>query len=70
MVVHWAAPEDCPFELNLERFNQMTRADHWPGGFYFEVISVEAYPGHRFWDSDLKVVIDFGQREYRFTTTV
>ena len=26
-------------------------------------------PGHRFWGSDLKIVIDFGRREYKFTTT-
>lgn len=64
----WAAPEDCPFAVNTQRFNQQTRGDHWDGGYYFEVLS-SAVPGHRFWGSDLKVVIDFGRREYKFTTT-
>ena len=64
----WAAPENCPFDVNLKRFNQQSRGDHWEGGYYFEVLS-SATPGHRFWDSDLRVVIDFGRREYKFTTT-
>ena len=39
MVVHWSAPEDCPFRINQERFSKNTRGDHWDNGFYFEVLS-------------------------------
>jgi hypothetical protein len=57
----WA--EDCPFALNLDRYNNDKGYDQWPGGFYIE-IAVEATPKHRFWQSDLLVVVDMAPHVY------
>ena len=53
------ASSDCPFELNVERYNTGGSGyDHWPGGFFIEVL-VHANPQHRFWKTEDLVVVDF-----------
>ena len=51
---------NCPFRLNLERFEEPSRADHWPGGLYFEVL-VSATRSSSFWETDHKVMIQFDE---------
>lgn len=58
------ATDDCPFELNVERYNTGGQGyDHWPGGFFVEVL-VHATPQHRFWSTEDLVVIDFTPHRY------
>jgi hypothetical protein len=55
--------EDCPFSMNVERYDGHGQWDTWQGGFFIEVL-VHATAKHRFWDTDQLVDIDFAPHSY------